>query len=108
MLCDFWSRFGLHLPASSSIVLSIGAIADRYILCTVTEILNWSHVNRPMSLRNLVQLAIEKRITNSVNVGPNTEWMHIRNEAVHSNISVTNQQAKVIVESVLDLFPDDN
>jgi hypothetical protein len=83
--------------------------AMSYLEATLRERLdkpNWGRVNRPMSLRNLIQLAIEQNVIKPVNSRRIAEWMGIRNEAVHSNTSVTRQQAQEIVERVLALFPE--
>jgi hypothetical protein len=83
--------------------------AMSYMEATLRERLdkpNWERVNRPMSLRNLVRLAIDQQIIKPVNAGRIDEWMRIRNEAVHSNTNVTKQRAQEIVDGVLALLPE--
>lgn len=83
--------------------------AMSYLEATLRERLdkpNWGRVNRPMSLRNLVQLGVDQQVIVPANLEKIEGWMRTRNEAVHSNTVVTKQQAQEIVDGVLRLFPN--
>jgi hypothetical protein len=64
----------------------------------------WPQTRRPMSFRSLADLAVETgQITPQVRnrIDP---WMRVRNEVVHSSISVSPAQARQIVNGVMELL----
>jgi hypothetical protein len=81
--------------------------AMSYLEGTLRQMLSkpdWGNVDRPMSLRSLVRLGVQRQIIRQVNEGRISEWMQIRNRAVHSDMTVTREQAQTIVDGVLSLF----
>lgn len=83
--------------------------AMSYLEATLRERLDkpdWGRVNRPMALRNLLQLATERHIIHQVELGKIENWVRIRNEAVHSNAAVSKPIAQEIVDGILALFPN--
>ena len=56
-------------------------------------------VRRPMSMRQLLDLAQEQGYMD-LNYGNLSEWTKIRNEAVHGGRLVSRSEAKVVVEGV--------
>lgn len=56
-------------------------------------------VRRPMSMRQLLDLAREQGLAN-FDYGQLPEWTKIRNEAVHTGRPVTRNEAKLVVEGV--------
>jgi hypothetical protein len=63
-------------------------------------------VRRPMSLRGLRNEARGKEIISPRDLMALDEWIALRNEAVHANVTVTKQQASEVVKGVFALFPD--
>lgn len=63
-------------------------------------------VRRPMSLRGLWNEARERDIIPPSELAAIEQWIALRNEAVHANVSVTKQQANEVVQGVFALFPD--
>ncbi|RDV01889.1 SIR2 family protein [Undibacter mobilis] len=59
-------------------------------------------VRRPMSVRQLVDLARERELVHE-NFGRISEWTKIRNDAVHSGKPVTRSEAKSIVDGVAQI-----
>jgi hypothetical protein len=60
----------------------------------------WTVVNRPMSLRSLVDRAIESQVLPQTAQGQIREWTQVRNEAVHTSKAVLRNEAKAVVEGV--------
>jgi len=61
---------------------------------------DWSRVRRPMSIRQLVEVAIERQILTPANLEPLEPWVRLRNEVVHANASVSRVQADEMVRGV--------
>lgn len=60
----------------------------------------WEQVQRPMSLRQLLERASEQNILSRPEVASLIRWNHIRNEAVHTGKAVTRAEAGQIVSGV--------
>ena len=63
----------------------------------------WPQVRRPMSLRSLVDHAVEQQAIPPVVKTRMDSWMRTRNEVVHSSLAITKAQAREIVEGVMQL-----
>jgi SIR2-like protein len=64
----------------------------------------WPLTRRPMSLRSLVDLAVESgQITAQVRTRIDP-WMRLRNEVVHSSMPVSASQARQIVNGAMELL----
>jgi hypothetical protein len=63
----------------------------------------WPQVIRPLSLRSLIDMAVEQQIIEAAVRARINAWMRLRNEVVHSSMPITRQQAREIVEGVLEL-----
>jgi hypothetical protein len=64
----------------------------------------WPQTQRPLSLRSLVDVAIEQQALPFEARERIYSWMHIRNEVVHSSMPVAKVQAREIVEGVMELI----
>lgn len=62
----------------------------------------WPQTRRPMSLRSLVEVAMEREIISPQLKARLDAWMRLRNEVVHSAMTVTRVQAAVIVNGVME------
>jgi hypothetical protein len=63
----------------------------------------WPQVRRPLSLRSLVDLAVEQQAIQLALKMRIDSWMRTRNEVVHSSMPITKTQAREIVEGVMEL-----
>jgi len=63
----------------------------------------WPQVRRPMSLRSLVEHAVEQQFIQPALKMRIDSWMRIRNEVVHSSMPITKARARDIVEGVMEL-----
>jgi hypothetical protein len=64
---------------------------------------SWQQARRPLSIRSLIDYAVEQQIIRQ-EVRPRLDsWMRIRNEVVHSSISISRAQAVEIVTGVMEL-----
>ena len=64
----------------------------------------WPKAHRPLSLRTLVDIAVDRGIVNPELKTRIDAWMRTRNEVVHSSIPVTAARAQEIVNGVLELI----
>lgn len=62
-----------------------------------------SSSTRPMSMRNMLDLAHHQQLLGNYDVKTILEWLKIRNEVVHSDRKVTQKIAEEIVNGVLDI-----
>ena len=63
----------------------------------------WPQTRRPLSLRSLADLAAQQgQITQELRTRIDP-WMRVRNEVVHSSISVSAAQAREIVTGVMEI-----
>jgi SIR2-like domain len=65
--------------------------------------LPWPQTRRPLSMRSLIDQAVEQGIISPESKIRVASWMRIRNEVVHSSISIPKAQAQEIVEGILEL-----
>ena len=63
----------------------------------------WPQARRPLPIRSLIDQAVEHRIIPREFMSRLTSWMRLRNEVVHSSISVTKSEAQEIVQGILEL-----
>jgi SIR2-like protein len=63
----------------------------------------WPQTRRPLSMRSLIDQAVEQGIVPQELRIHLDSWMRIRNEVVHSSISIPRAQASEIVHGVLEL-----
>ena len=73
---------------------------------TLRKVLNlkqWDRTRRPMSLRNLVRRAVEAQIISSDYQSQIDRWITIRNEIVHTDMSISPNEARRIVNGVEQL-----
>ena len=63
----------------------------------------WSQTRRPLSIRSLLDQAVEQGIISPKSRIRVDSWMRLRNEVVHSSISISKGQAREIVEGILEL-----
>lgn len=74
---------------------------------TLRERLNkspWPQVRRPMSMRSLVDHAVEQNIIQPVLRTQIDSWIRLRNEVVHSSIAIGKAQAREMIDGVLALL----
>jgi len=64
----------------------------------------WPQVQRPLSLRSLIDLAIEHQIIQPELRARLDSWMRTRNEVVHSPKMVSKTKAREIVEGVMQMI----
>jgi hypothetical protein len=64
----------------------------------------WPQTQRPLSMRSLVDQAVEQRIISQDLRRRIDSWMRTRNEVVHSSISVSRNQAAEIVNGILEVI----
>ena len=64
----------------------------------------WFDVRRPLSLRSLVERAIEQQIIRPEAKARIDSWMRARNAAVHSSMAISRAEAREIVEGVLNIL----
>ena len=77
---------------------------------TLRERLNkssWPNVRRPLSLRSLIDLAVEQQIIPSEFKQRADSWMRLRNEVVHSSMPISKTEAREIVEGVFAILRTD-
>ncbi|NTG27158.1 SIR2 family protein [Agrobacterium rhizogenes] len=65
---------------------------------------DWNRNSRPMSIRQLIEVAAAQNLIRNVNSGRIEEWIKVRNNAVHTNDAVSRDAARSIVEGVLNLI----
>jgi len=61
----------------------------------------WPQTSRPMSMRSLIDRAVEEGIISRPFKQRLDNWMRLRNEAVHSAMPITKQQAAEVVNGVM-------
>lgn len=66
--------------------------------------LPWPQTQRPLSMRSLVDRAVEQDIMSQASRIRLHEWIQLRNVAVHSRMPVTKMQAREIVDGVTELI----
>ena len=74
---------------------------------TLRERLNkspWPQVRRPMSMRSLIDHAVEQNIIQPVLKTQIDSWIRLRNEVVHSSIAIGKAQAREMIDGVLALL----
>jgi hypothetical protein len=74
---------------------------------TLRERLNksqWQQVRRPLSLRSLIDLALEHQVIQPEHKARLDAWMRIRNEVVHSSMPIGKTEASEIVEGVFEIL----
>jgi len=74
---------------------------------TLRERLNkspWPQVRRPMSMRSLIDHAVEQNIIQPVLRTQIDPWIRLRNEVVHSSIAIGKAQAREMIDGVLALL----
>ncbi|MBY5416153.1 SIR2 family NAD-dependent protein deacylase [Rhizobium leguminosarum] len=64
---------------------------------------DWSRVRRPMSMSQLLELAMSQQLVDLPDPALIKDWVKIRNNAVHTNTGVSREVAKTIVDGVLGL-----
>lgn len=64
----------------------------------------WTDVQRPMSMRSLIDRAIEDGIILPKPRKQLREWMHVRNQVAHTPQQISRAKAHAIVEGVLDVL----
>ena len=64
----------------------------------------WPEVRRPMSMRSLIDHAVEQNIIQPILKTQIDSWIGVRNEVVHSSISIGKAQAREIIDGVLALL----
>jgi hypothetical protein len=65
---------------------------------------DWNRISRPMSIRQLIELAVSHNLISNVNLRRVEEWNKVRNDAVHTNGAVSREAARSIVDGVLGLI----
>jgi hypothetical protein len=65
---------------------------------------DWSRVNRPMSMRQLLEATTQAGVLQNNNIAQVEEWSKIRNNVVHGNAPVGRDLARTIVNGVLALI----
>lgn len=65
---------------------------------------DWSRVSRPMSMRQLIDVALSQGLIHGVDFGRIEEWIKLRNHAVHTDLPVSKSAAKSVVDGVLALI----
>lgn len=65
---------------------------------------DWNRISRPMSMRQLIEVAVAQNLIRNVNLGHIEEWIKVRNHAVHTNGTVSREVARSIVEGALNLI----
>ncbi|OEC93420.1 SIR2 family protein [Rhizobium sp. YK2] len=65
---------------------------------------DWNRTSRPMSIRQLLEVAAAQNLIRNVNSGRIEEWIKVRNNAVHTNEAVSRDAARSIVEGALSLI----
>lgn len=74
---------------------------------TLRERLNkspWPQVRRPMSMRSLIDHAVEQNIIQPALRTQIDSWIRLRNEVVHSSIAIGKAQAREMIDGVLALL----
>jgi hypothetical protein len=66
--------------------------------------LPWPQTQRALSMRSLVDRAVEQDIISRASRIRLPEWIQLRNVAVHSPLPVTKMQAREIVDGVTELI----
>lgn len=64
----------------------------------------WPQTRRPLTLRSLIDLAVEHQIIQPERKDRIDAWMRTRNEVVHSSVLVSKANAREIVEGVMQLI----
>jgi hypothetical protein len=65
---------------------------------------DWSEVRRPMSMRQLVDKAIEKGELAATAREPIAAWTQLRNQAVHTASPISKDEARRVVEGVSEVL----
>lgn len=65
---------------------------------------DWNRVSRPMSMRQLIETAHSQKLIHNVDYDHIAEWIKVRNNVVHTNLAVSKETAKSIVDGVLTLI----
>jgi hypothetical protein len=68
---------------------------------------DWNRVRRPMSIRQLTEMAVEQRVLSAANASLILEWSQIRNAVVHSGSVVSRAIAQQIVKGVQAIIDQD-
>jgi uncharacterized protein YutE (UPF0331/DUF86 family) len=68
----------------------------------------WPETQRPLSMRSLVDRAVEQGVIPQASRSRLNQWMQVRNAVVHSSITVTKAQAREIVDGVMNLIHQQN
>ena len=74
---------------------------------TLRERLNkspWPDVQRPLSLRSLIERAVQQQIIQPESISRINSWMRLRNEVVHSSMPIGKAEAREIVDGVLAIL----
>jgi uncharacterized protein YutE (UPF0331/DUF86 family) len=66
--------------------------------------LPWPQTQRPLTMRSLIDRAVEENIIPEARRNRLNSWIKVRNVVVHSADSVTKAQAREIVDGVMDLI----
>lgn len=64
----------------------------------------WPQTTRPLSMRSLVAMAVEQGVASPETKTRVDSWVRLRNDVVHSAMSVTRAQAAEVVNGVLELL----
>jgi uncharacterized protein YutE (UPF0331/DUF86 family) len=64
----------------------------------------WPQTQRPLSMRSLVDRAVEQDVIPQASRIRLNQWMQVRNVVVHSAMPVTKAQAREIVDGVMELI----
>jgi uncharacterized protein YutE (UPF0331/DUF86 family) len=64
----------------------------------------WPQTQRPLSMRSLVDRAVEQDVIPQGSRIRLNQWMQVRNVVVHSAMPVTKAQAREIVDGVMELI----
>ena len=74
---------------------------------TLRERLNksfWQDVRRPLSMRSLIDRAVEQNVIQAQYRARIESWMRVRNEVVHSSVQIGKEKAREIVEGVFEVL----
>lgn len=83
-------------------VISAISLLENYLRTRLSDYKELRRVSK--SLYSLVQLAGDFQIINPNHIGQIKEWMHVRNNAVHSKRNVSYQEARRIVKGVMEII----
>jgi hypothetical protein len=68
----------------------------------------WNEVRRPMSLRSLVDRAVEQGALQQDGYAYVVDWIPLRNSVVHAGMHATREQATAVVEGVRRILGEPN